>query len=80
MGDLREYFFKVFSLDCQQAIFVGIPQTSGLPVIENEGGLVGPTGWHQGQCLTIDLAAVHSRQIYQGSITYSYWLGTYRAV
>jgi len=25
VGDLREYFLEVFSLDCQKPIFVGIP-------------------------------------------------------
>lgn len=80
VGNFWEYSFEVFPLDCEEPIFVGIPQSSSLPVVQNEGGIIGPTRWNDGQCLAIDLTAVHSRQVNQWSVTYSYRFFPYAAV
>ena len=80
VGNLGEHSFEIFALDCHQAIFVGVPEASRLFIVQNESSFIGPAGRDQGQGLSIDLAAVHSRQVDQGSVTYSHRVRTYVAV
>ena len=80
VGNLGEHPFEIFPLDCHQAIFVRVPEASRLSVVQNESSFIGPARRNQGQGLTIDLAAVHSRQVDQGSVTHGHRVITYIAV
>ena len=80
MVDHWQQSLEMLSLDCHQAIFVWVPEASRLFVVQNESSFIGPAGRNQGQGLTIDLAAVHSRQVDQRSVTYSHRVITYVAV
>ena len=66
----------LYSLYPLQTFFVGIPKGTGFPIVQNEGPLKGPARKRQVQNFAVDLAAVHSRQSNQGSVTDSNGLGS----
>jgi len=72
VGNFGQHSFEIFSLDSHQAIFVWVPEASRLFVVQNESSFIGPAGRNQGQGLAINLAAVHSRQVDQGSVTHGH--------
>lgn len=58
----------MLAADCPQSVFFWIPQASGFFIVEDKSVLIGPARWCQGQNLSIELAAVHSREINQRSV------------
>lgn len=60
-GNFGEPSFEVFPLDAHEALSIGIPEATRLSVVENKSVVVGPTRGYKGECLSIYLAAVHSR-------------------
>ncbi len=68
--NFREPSFEIFSLNTHQPFSIGVPERSGFFVIQYKRTLIGPAGRGQRQLSTVYFAAVHSRQISKGSISY----------
>lgn len=63
-----------------EAFSLRIPHTFRFLVIEYKGIVIGPSGRGESEGGTVKLAAVHSRQVDQWSVTCRYGLPGYRGV
>ncbi len=67
---------EILSLYTHQITLVRVPERAGFLVIEHKRAAIGPSRGRQGECLSIDFAAVHSRQIDKRSVAGDDRLGT----
>lgn len=68
MGQSRQQFLKIPALNALEIIALGKPQAAAFLIVEDKELLIRPARRGQGQGLTFDAAAVHGRQVRQGSV------------
>ncbi len=72
--------FEKLSLDAHQTAPLGIPECAGFLVVEYERPFIGPARGRQCECLAVNFAAVHSRQVNQWSVAGHNRLSTQKGV
>lgn len=79
-GYLWQPALEILSLDTHESLLVWIPEGPCLPVVQDKGVPVGPPGGYERQLLTVYFAAVHSRQVDEGSVRHRNFFRTPFAV